>query len=157
VTVPFDPAARVDWLLQQITDDEETARACFGASDLARHLNGAPLPRWERDGWQIRSTDEYRIVRVGHTWTREADHIIRWDPERVLAWCQAQRLIVDAYLDERARRDAYQSDELRATEDAEQTVRRRSSAARCRGLEIAVEALAAFYADRPGYQEEWAL
>ena len=81
-------------------------------------------------------------------------------PARVLAECEAKRQIVESYLAERSRRDIYQSAESRAVEDdgtdlMGQAQARRASAARCRGLEIAVEALALPYADHPDYDEEW--
>jgi hypothetical protein len=75
--------------------------------------------------------------------------------ERLRAECEAKRRIVDAYVDERSRRDVYQSDESRAVEDEDQALRRRTSAARCRGLEIAVELLSRPYGDHPDYQQEW--
>jgi hypothetical protein len=84
------------------------------------------------------------------------------DPIRTrwLAECEAKRRIVEAYLEERTRRDIYQSDEARSVEDdgsdlMGQAQARRSSAARTRGLEIAVESLALPYADHPDYDEAW--
>ncbi len=87
----------VEFLRARFAEDEEAARACIGVNALARHINGEPIPRWERyEGTQIRSTDEYRILRVGHTWAAEAEHITRWDPARVLVECEVKRRIVDA-------------------------------------------------------------
>lgn len=81
-----------------------------------------------------------------------------------LAECAAKRKIIEAYVDERQRRDTYQSSDGRAAEVDEsvdplirerQVQRRRAAAAECRGLERAVEALATVYADHPDYREEW--
>lgn len=76
---------------------------------------------------------------------------------RVLAEVAAKRRIVDAYLAERVRRDAFQAVGARAVEDDAQATRRRSSAARCRGLEIAVEFLALPHAEHPDFRKEWNL
>jgi hypothetical protein len=82
-------------------------------------------------------------------------HIARHDPARVLAECEAKRRVVEAYRQEQARRDAYEADEARAVEDDQKAALRRSTAARCRGLEIAVELLALPYAIHPDYRDEW--
>jgi len=97
-----------EWLLARIAEDEAAARACVGVNELAGYLGGKPIPRWVRDGWQIRSDDERRIVRVGHTWAREADHIARWDPARVLAECEAKRRLIAL-----GEKDSYWDDVLR--------------------------------------------
>ena len=150
----------VDFLLARITEDEETARA-------AEHDDGPSTLEWRRGGKRVLRFDngrseDYETVFAGN-WdrifvTRDsvrggplAQHIARQDPAKVLDDCTAKRHIVDAYRDERTRRDIYQSDDARAAEDEEQAIRRHSSAARCRGLEIALEALALPYADHPDF------
>jgi hypothetical protein len=87
----------------------------------------------------------------------EARHIAANDPARVLADINAKRRILELYREERTRRDIYESDEARAEEDDEQATRRRSAAARTRGLEMAIEILALPYALHPDYDEEWRL
>jgi hypothetical protein len=80
------------------------------------------------------------------------------DPDQfVLADINAKRRILGLYREERTRRDIYESDEARAEEDDEQATRRRSAAARTRGLEMAIEILALPYALHPDYDEEWRL
>lgn len=73
--------------------------------------------------------------------------------ERLLAECEAKRGIVEAYREERARRDAYQASSAELRRSGAQL--RRSSAARCRGLEIAVQLLAEVYADHSDYDPAW--
>lgn len=85
----------------------------------------------------------------------DGTHIALHDPAFVLADIAAKKAIVEAYVAARTRRDIYQRDDLRADEDEEQAQRRRASAARCRGLEIAVESLAQTYKGRPGWSDEW--
>lgn len=143
-----------EFLLERIADDEAAA------IHAQAQWEGPP------EQWEVRhGTDKDTLRRVGDHLTitaselgrliRGADHIARWDPARVLAECEAKRQIVDAYVDERSRRDVYQSDESRAVEDEDQALRRRTSAARCRGLEMAVELLSRPYADHADYRDEW--
>jgi hypothetical protein len=167
-----------DFLLARIADDEAAAEAAIDPDRPGTHwhwvmdANDTPvahghLQRAQDDGESVslRTVEEYPtrngwslphfVVQSGEVHGTGGEHIARWDPARVLAECEAKRRIVDVYLDERSRRDVYQRDDARAVEDEEQARRRRSSAARCRGLEFAVESLALPYADRPDYREEW--
>jgi len=105
--------------------------------------------------WQ---SEHYSVF--SYLWAEDGRHVARHNPARVLAECEAKRRIVESYLAERSRRDIYQSAESRAVEDdgtdlMGQAQARRASAAGCRGLEIAVEALSLPYADHPDYDEEW--
>lgn len=84
-----------------------------------------------------------------------AAFVVDNDPAFVLADVAAKRQIIDVYCQERTLRDLYQAPDARAAEDEDQVTRRRSAAARCRGLEIAVEALALPYVDHPDYRAEW--
>lgn len=133
--------ALTDFLLARIAEDEEAARACVGVNDLARHLNGAPIPRWVREGSGIRSDDEYRILRVSHTWRNEADHITRHDPARVLADCVAHRRFVERVL-------VFEN----ALQDYPGLIR--VEAAR-NALIMALRVLSTPYADHPDYEQEW--
>jgi hypothetical protein len=81
---------------------------------------------------------------------------IRMGAERLRAECEAKRRIVEAFEEERVRRDIYN----RGYDDGDLTTKddfraRTESNARCRGLEIAMQALALPYADHPEYREEW--
>lgn len=79
----------------------------------------------------------------------------RFDFARVLADVEAKRRIVEVYLSERSRRDVLQREDAREVEDERQMTQRRTSAARCRGLEIAAEFLAQPYASHPDFRPEW--
>jgi len=48
----------------------------------------------------VRSEDRYGILRVGHTWARERDHIIRNDPARTLRRVKATRALAAEILAE---------------------------------------------------------
>lgn len=118
-------------------------------NDLAEFL----LARIAEDEADARESDLNRWR--GHVF--DVDVNGWFNPPRVLAECEAKRQVVAAYLNEKTRRDAYQSEDARAGEDEEQAIRRRSSAARTRGLEIALERLALPYADHPDFRPEWRL
>lgn len=85
----------ITWLRAALDDDERVAHAVFGVNVRADLINGKPAPRWEfpPESSSIYSSDG--ILRVRHTWKREAEHIIRWDPARVLAEVEAKRRLVD--------------------------------------------------------------
>jgi hypothetical protein len=149
----------VEFLRARLDEDEQVARAAFSKM----------YPRsaeWSASGMQVRTNDPLGgaerpgTLVVQHSWPNEIEHIARHDPARVLAEVAAKRQIIDAYLEERSRRDIYQSADARAAEDAGvvpgQAIQRRASAALCRGLEIAVERLALPYADHADYRPEWA-
>lgn len=77
---------------------------------------------------------------------------------RVLADCAARRAIVRAFEEERPRRDIYNrgyDDGLLTTSDDLRS--RLASNALCRGLEIALQALATPYAGHPDYCDDWRL
>lgn len=154
-----------DFLLARIAEDEEAARAASPSPwsypgidsvsggmiyDKTRTIGGVYYEQPEdHDG---------RIVR--HMLALEADangrHIARHDPARVLAECEAKRQIVEAFEDERVRRDIYNrsyDDGLLTTNDDLRN--RLASNAHCRGLEVAMLALALPYADHPDYRKEW--
>lgn len=122
-----------DFLLARIAEDERRARA---AADR--------IPLIYDDA----------VLRDKGIGIAQAVFIAHWPPARVLAECKAKRRIVEAYRDERTRRDIYWDvDEADLNDD--DRLRRQSTTARTRGLEIAVEALALPYAERADYREEW--
>lgn len=77
--------------------------------------------------------------------------------DRVLRECEAKRRIAEAFEEERGRRDIYNRDYDGGEFDFnENDLRARlASNAECRGLEIALLALALPYADHPDYRDEW--
>jgi hypothetical protein len=79
----------------RLDEIEEAALAVLGVNLIVDRRLGKPLPRWGRDGSSIRDgvteRRDDRILRVKHTWAREAEHIIRHDPARVLDEVDAKR------------------------------------------------------------------
>lgn len=145
-------SALEDFLLARIEEDEATAKTCVGINDLARHINGAPIPRWKRDGMMVRSDDDddRNIVRVGHTWGAEAEHIIRWDPARALAECASKRALIEIAFETERTIDGewgcvHSIEEIRAGE---------CPISQPDGIEM-LQVLARAYADHPDFQEAW--
>lgn len=90
----------------------------------------AKPPRWVyTDDRSIRDTSRDAILRVKHTWNQEAAHITRHDPARVLRDIEAKRAILDGIV---------------------------SPMDWTPQMQAVVRHLAAVYADKDGYREEWA-
>ena len=86
----------VTWFRAQMDADEQVALATIGVNVRAGMRRGESPPRWTVDGSEIRDDSPDRILRVRHTWAREAEHIAVHDPARVLRQVAAMRAIVDA-------------------------------------------------------------
>lgn len=129
-----------EFLLARIAEDEALARRCAGMR--------AADPEVGADTYGLVITDS----------GGSGETIIAADPARVLAECEAKRRIVEAFEEERVRRDIYNRayDEGQLTTDDDLRSRLASNA-KCRGLEIAMEAHAAVCADHPDFREEWRL
>jgi hypothetical protein len=140
------------FLLARIGDDEATARkAAFGWGAEWRSEVDTD------EEWAVVHADGKRDM-VGCEDGDVTDHIARHDPARVLAECEAKRRIVEAFEDERQRKDIYNRDYPLGLLTTEGDLRaRQSSNARWAGLDIAVRALAAVYASHEDYRAEWAL
>jgi hypothetical protein len=126
------------WLLADdgpIAEDERIARA-------------AVSPPWRHDKEAAYGNDRtvfgsrrdradllHVVARFDGAWnaTRNAEHIMRWDPARVLAECAAKRRIVEGY---RLHDPASRTDVAVA-------------------LAYTMQTLAQVYADRPGWRDEW--
>lgn len=104
-----------EFLLARIAEDEAAAlRLCPGRNAANGH--------WRRGSLQdeaVRAIDPL-----------DADHVLRHDPARVLAECEAKRRIV----------------ELNATKPGRKTTFRRL---------LTLQTLALPYADHPDYRQEW--
>jgi hypothetical protein len=104
------------WLLAQLDDEERAARA---VQEGFASYDGDGRPSYsDIDGMPA----------------REAEHIARWDPARVLAEVDVRRRILELYGVSTDRQLDPTAWEL---------------------MKHAVRALALPYADRPGYREEW--
>lgn len=129
-----------DFLLARIAEDEAVAR---GASTLAN---------WRYDPTKVNSVDREESVFAGPPGAmaitiastgpaddpqsmRDAAHIARHDPARVLAECEAKRRIVESLID------------MEPVEDE-----RKGQVVTLRWV---CHSLALPYADHPDYREEW--
>jgi hypothetical protein len=130
----------VEFLLARIAEDEASARAALpGPWEWER-----PTGKWNGPEGYIRSKpDGFLVVsNIGAEYNHqldidatEAEHIVRWDPARVLAECEAKRRIVEGF----AYVTHYESDDDSAVLNAAHYLR----------------LLALPYADHPDYREEW--
>ena len=128
------------FILARVAEDEEVATATLNTSIRVGVMRGVPVPRWH---WGERSviysdggTDD-EVVRVRHTWKQEGEHIIRWDPARVLAECEKNRRIVDVCLAWPRKGEHIAPWPRNDTADS------------------VLRLLALPYADHPDYQESW--
>lgn len=129
----------ITWLRAQLDDDERVARAAIAGP-------------WEADLGDVRINDAERrpIAYLAATSgkreieERNAAHIARWDPARVLAEIEAKRRILDEYETVCA--------EVRDPKSAEH---RANARARQFALEGVLRLLASAYAGEPGWREEW--
>jgi hypothetical protein len=134
----------VAFLNARLDEDEQVAQAALGVNEMANARRGRPVARWEsRDDGSIWDTSDTPAIRVRFTWRREAAHIARWDPARVLAEVDAKRRILAAYT---GWVDRNAGPSLADSVDAGQEY----------GLEEAVRYLTLPYADHPDYRSEWA-
>ena len=122
----------VAFLRAALDRDEQVAR---GATQ------GAP---WRIEGssivgrsWRASESSPETLV-VKHTWPQEAEHIVRWDPARVLAEVAFKRRILDrhARVLERGNWAWFAGSESESGEE--------------------LRALAQPYAGQPGWRAEWA-
>lgn len=125
------------WLRQQIQTDRDLAR------DAA--ISGAwKLSGYSHEECAIESLDPTSMFRIydegGHT-RRQAEHIVRWHPVAALADLDAKLAIITEYESLLEHREQY-------SETAE------GWGARTK-LEYVLRLIAAPYADRDGYLDEW--
>jgi Family of unknown function (DUF6221) len=127
-----DPMDLAAWLLEQIAEDERVARA-------AEPEHPRLWDRFSGEGFD--------------------EHIVRWQPRRVLAECDAKRRIIALH---RPTQPAYPGDELTYPNAANlcqrcgpgdnwQAEQEPFGEMPCDHLRL----LALPYVDRPGYREEW--
>lgn len=151
-----------EFLLACVAEDEEAARAAaigpwrvdYEEDDL-QVLAGNNEVLFDNEGALPPGPEDWR-------------HIVRWNPARVLAECGAKRRIIARHDEVVAELDAAQAQfdrAAKATAGDETALRAERLELRDRirslrgiraGLRDALYALAAVYADRPGYRPEWA-
>ncbi|MCZ2821311.1 DUF6221 family protein [Modestobacter sp. VKM Ac-2977] len=134
---------QADFLLARIAEDEAVARAAF--QQVKERVVGGWY--WSDAGDAVFLDDTPTPVACG-PWKQpmhqpSAQHMVRWDPERVLAECLAKRRIVESA--QRA---------FRGREEFGRSPLERGAAS---GFGLAVTLLAMAYADHPEYREEYGL
>lgn len=134
------------WLLEQIAEDEASARAATAGPWTVDN------PRYVES---IRADDGTTVIGGGR-WGGEASvfdqdadalHITRWDPTRVLAECDAKREIIKL--------SAYHLEAWRHQEANPERVQFIDVEARGRHSDRTLKLMALPYVDREGYREEW--
>jgi hypothetical protein len=106
-----------EFLLQRIAEDEEAARAAFGAQ-WVRKYRQRPEPPFSIERYAIASPVEFMGEELGTqvlAFTEDdtagskalVEHAVRWDPARVLVECRVKRETV-----ERHRRQTMQACQL---------------------------------------------
>jgi hypothetical protein len=91
----------VEFLLARIAEDEAAARLAIPP----RWDDAEPTPHWRHDGNPSGAFMAGQMVIGQASSWREVDqdggrfarHIVRWDPARVLAECEAKRQIIDMH------------------------------------------------------------
>jgi len=175
-----------DFLLREVAADEEAARAAWPASWESKDNSVQSTDTGLRAGYEGLHTGVAHLhMTVGkyQTEARNATHIARWDPDRVLAECEAKRRIVaeaKRYGEPRKIRPEYRGDlfvpeigdeslirQYHRISDAEDDEwpwdlgriwKREDYEAQVREPRrefIFLRLLALPYSDREGYREEW--
>ena len=140
----------VRWLREQLDEETEAAQLAFSGQADPENGWGAHRPEWQK---QTTITPHVGVIHEAV----QADHIVRWNPARVLAEINAKRQLLDDYTvtahirDEAAERIKASGDHPDA-KDLETWDRAQREAAI---LEGPVKLAALPLADRPGYREEW--
>jgi hypothetical protein len=120
-----------EWLMDQIAVDERVARAAtpgpWRALDSGVVSYDDPDDESGQGVWPVDVTQSPRD-------RQDRKHIAAWDPQRVLADCEAKRRIVEGW------RSAHEG----FSDDAS-------------GWGAAMRVIARPYAGRPGWRREWAL
>jgi hypothetical protein len=127
-----------DFLLARIAEDEATAKAAAAGEALLTSLRSIKASAWVPDG--------------------EITHIVRWDPARVLAECEAKRRLVELHAIQVERDRQSPFDPATGAERSEWAVDLYCDV--CGWVSVACDtlhALASVYADHPDYQQEWRL
>ncbi len=142
-----EPVTLAEFLLQRITEDEDAAQAAkMGPWRYMRHASGDGI-----------FTPDSSVVEPGGYDGRfgasidppDGEHIVRWEPARVLAECEAKRLIVEKF---QYRCETSLEEELAAYEDIDE-----SAGLDAGTLTWAVRVLATPYAGHPDHRKEWRL
>lgn len=116
------------WLLRQVWQDRGYA-VNQEEKRWSVYLEGGD------DGWAVEGGGGHGFGLIIGEYKDTAEHVANWDPERVLAECDAKQRIIEAA-------SAY-SPELEHGDNGEWA------------FDQTLRLLALPYADRPGYRDEW--
>jgi hypothetical protein len=147
----------VEWLRAQLDEDERVARgATGGAWEVGPTFGGHDSRVYVRaEGDLIDSIGTCVITgQIPNVpqWRGNAQHIARWDPDRVLAEVEAKRRLVDLHPTRNSLRwPGVEDIEVEICETCSRDGLSDEVEAPC----PTIRALALPYADRPGYREEW--
>lgn len=137
----------VTWLLEQVAKDERIARSAMEA--ISHRDDPEGIDRWYVSDVNGIYTDLHSVYLLGgpYEYTDEglARHVVNWQPNRVLAECEAKRRVVRLYTNALyAVRHSTVVGRNRTQDEAAEDV-----------LGAAVQELAWVYRDRSGYRDEW--
>lgn len=130
-----DTAALAAWLRQQLDDDARIARAAGDDEWSVQQHPSETVAVYDSHGSAV-------VYDEGAPTEEQAAHIARHDPARVLRAVEAKRKIIDEWL------------ENHDAADAEACPNDWNGGIDKLGYFV-LPLLAAEYADRPGYREEW--
>ena len=143
----------VAFLRARVAEDEEDARKAGAASEEWRFDESQPTaaivannsPRWESylgsGVWNC--DDPYDDCEDARREARdEAEHIVRWDPARVLAEVEVKRAILALYED---------------ADRAETLLGGTGDGAECRTLDYVLRQFTRAYAEHPDFDPEWSI
>lgn len=139
----------IEWLRNQVDEDERAALAPLNIGVRTATRYGGPLPpHWVYEPPQIRDPSEPGGVVVKFVHAREAAHITRHDPARVLREVAFKRTVLQAHSSVMSQR-------------VDGAMRDTCIACQCELIRFEypcppLRQLAAVYADRPGYDPDWA-
>jgi hypothetical protein len=137
----------VTWLMAQVAKDERIARSAMEA--ISHRDDPEGIDRWYVSDVNGIYTDLHSVYLLGgsYEYTDEglARHVVNWQPNRVLAECEAKRKIVTLYATTAMalQRNSFVGPNRQRDEAAEDV------------LGAAIQELAWVYRDRPGYRDEW--
>lgn len=123
----------VTWLHAQLDEDERVATAAYP------NVWTADEGMAEGEYWIV--PDHFASSAAVARGPKNAEHIARWDPDRVLAKVRADRRVIDT---------------LRGYEPNDEWGTQPDMGQRANNAAGALRALAQPYAGRPGWREEWA-
>ncbi|EFL29467.1 hypothetical protein SSOG_09181 [Streptomyces himastatinicus ATCC 53653] len=130
----------VQWLGEQLNEDERTARAVgYDRIETGEYLWGSRYLILRREDGESKVTTELS--------DELALHISKWDPDRVLREIDAKRQTLAQFKAAEGRTDQAMRDN--------DTAAYRAARAEATALHAVIRRDAAVYANRPGYRDYW--